>query len=56
MESSSFVILLVLLGSMATVVPVFMCLFFTAVAGFLLFTDLPLLMLAQTMFRSMDNF
>jgi len=56
METSSIVILLVLLGSMATVVPVFMCLFFTAVAGFLLFTDLPLLMLAQTMFRSMDNF
>ncbi len=56
METSSIVIMLVLLGSMATVVPVFMCLFFTAVAGFVLFTDLPVLMLAQTMFRSMDNF
>ena len=30
--------------------------FFTAIAGFLLFTDLPLLMLAQALFRSMDNF
>jgi C4-dicarboxylate transporter DctM subunit len=33
-----------------------MCLFFTAVLGFVLFTDLPLLLLAQTLFRSLDNF
>jgi C4-dicarboxylate transporter DctM subunit len=33
-----------------------MCLFFTAVLGFLFFTDLPILLLAQTIFRSMDNF
>jgi C4-dicarboxylate transporter DctM subunit len=33
-----------------------MCLFFTAVLGFIFFTDLPLLLLAQTLFRSMDNF
>ena len=56
MESSHVIILLILLGCMATYIPVFMCLFFTAVLGFLLFTDLPLMLLAQTLFRSMDNF
>ena len=56
MESSDVIILLILLGCMATYVPVFMCLFFTAVLGFIIFTDLPLLLLAQTLFRSMDNF
>ncbi len=56
MELSHLVILLILLGCMATMVPVFMCLFFTAVIGFLLYTDLPLLLLAQTIFRSMDKF
>ena len=48
--------MLILLGCMAAMVPVFMCLFFTAVLGFLLFTDLPILLLAQSIFRSMDNF
>ncbi|MDD3471390.1 MAG: TRAP transporter large permease [Syntrophaceae bacterium] len=56
MESSHVIILLILLGCMATYIPVFMCLFFTAVLGFLLFTELPLLLLTQTLFRSMDNF
>ena len=56
MESSYLIITLVLLGCMAATVPVFMCLFFTAVVGFLLYTDLPMLVLAQTLFRSMDNF
>jgi len=56
MESSHIIILLILLGCMAAYIPVFMCLFFTAVLGFLLFTDLPLLLLAQTIFRSMDKF
>ncbi|MBN2123196.1 MAG: TRAP transporter large permease [Deltaproteobacteria bacterium] len=56
METSHFIILLILLGSMAALVPVFMCLFFTAVLGFMLYTDLPLLLLAQSLFRSMDNF
>ena len=56
METSHFIILLILLGCMASYIPVFMCLFFTAVLGFLFFTDLPLLLLAQTVFRSMDNF
>ena len=50
------VVLLVLLGCMAATVPVFMALFFTAVVGFLVFADMPMMMLAQTLFRSMDNF
>jgi len=48
--------MLILLGCMAAMVPVFMCLFFTATLGFLLFTDIPILLLAQTIFRSMDKF
>jgi len=56
MQIQYIVIILVMLGAMAATVPVFMSLFFTAVVGFAFFTDLPLLMLAQTLFRSMDNF
>jgi C4-dicarboxylate transporter DctM subunit len=56
MELSHLIIMLILLGCMAAQVPVFMCLFFTSVLGFLLFTDLPVLLLAQSLFRSMDNF
>ncbi|MDF1589940.1 MAG: TRAP transporter large permease [Desulfobacterales bacterium] len=56
METSHIIIMLILLGCMASYIPVFMCLFFTAVLGFILFTDLPLLLLAQSIFRSMDNF
>lgn len=56
MVSSDLILLLILLGSMAAYIPVFMCLFFTSVLGFLLFTKYPLLLLAQTLFRSMDNF
>ena len=56
MQFSDVILLLILLGCMATYIPVFMCLFFTAVLGFLLFTDIPLLLLFQTIFRSMDNF
>jgi tripartite ATP-independent transporter DctM subunit len=56
MESSHIIIILLLLGGLAAYVPVFMALFFTAVLGFLFFTDLPLQLLVQTLFRSMDNF
>jgi tripartite ATP-independent transporter DctM subunit len=56
METSDIIILSILLGCMSTYIPVFMCLFFTAALGFVIFTDLPLLLLAQTLFRSMDNF
>ena len=56
MEYSHLIILLMLLGSMAAFVPVFMCLFFTAALSFIFFTDLPLLLFAQTLFRSLDQF
>ena len=56
MQFNDVILLLILLGGMATYIPVFMCLFFTAVLGFLFFTDIPLLLLFQTIFRSMDNF
>ncbi len=56
MHNSDIIILLILLGCMATYIPVFMCLFFTAVLGFLFFTDFPLLLLAQSLFRALDNF
>ncbi len=56
MELSHVIILLMLLGMMAAYVPVFMCLFFTAVVSFLLFTDMPILLLVQSLFRSLDNF
>lgn len=56
METSHIVILLILIGCMAAYIPVFMCLFFTAVLGFLFFTELPLMLLVQTLLRSLDNF
>jgi len=56
MELNHIIVLLILLGCMATYIPVFMCLFFTAVLSFLLFTDLPLLLLAQSLLRSLDKF
>lgn len=56
MVSSDLILLLILVGSLATYIPVFLCLFFTSVLGFLLFTNYPLLLLTQTLFRSMDNF
>lgn len=56
MEPQYLLILVVLLGAMALTVPVYLCLFFTALAGFALFTDIPLIFLVQTLFRSMDNF
>ena len=56
METSTIIILLILIGGLATTVPVFMALFFTGVLGFVFFTDLPMMLLAQTLFRSMDKF
>ncbi len=56
MEPQYLLILVVLLGAMALTVPVYLCLFFTALAGFALFSDIPLIFLVQTLFRSMDNF
>jgi len=56
MELNHIIVLLILLGCMATYIPVFMCLYFTAVIGFLVFTDIPLLLLAQSLLRSLDKF
>jgi len=56
MELNHLVMLLILLGCMASTIPVFMCLFFTSVICFLLYTTLPLDILVQSMFRAMDNF
>ena len=56
MDSSYIIIVLCLLGCLGATIPVFMSLFFTSILGFVYFTDMPILMLAQTLFRSMDNF
>ncbi|NOX35353.1 MAG: TRAP transporter large permease [Deltaproteobacteria bacterium] len=56
MQISDLIILLILLGCMTTYIPVFLCLFFTAAFGFVVFLDMPLALLAQTLFRSLDNF
>jgi C4-dicarboxylate transporter DctM subunit len=56
MLTTDIVVLLILLGCMATYIPVFMCLFFTAVLGFMLFTPMPAQIAVQTLFRSLDNF
>jgi C4-dicarboxylate transporter DctM subunit len=47
--------MLVLLGCMAATVPVFLCLFFTSVVGFLL-TERSLMTLADALFLSMNKF
>jgi len=56
MQISDLIILCILLGCMATYVPVFLCLFFTTAIGFMYFANMPLILLSQTLFRSLDNF
>lgn len=56
MQVSDLIIFLILLGCMATYLPVFMCLFFTSFLGFILFTSMPVQLVTQTLFRSLDNF
>jgi len=56
MQISDLIILCILLGCMTTYIPVFLCLFFTAAFGFVVFLDMPLALLAQTLFRSLDKF
>jgi len=56
MQITDLIILCILLGCMTTYVPVFLCLFFTATIGFVWFLDMPLALLAQTLFRSLDKF
>jgi len=55
MDTNYLIIALILIGCMACYIPVFMCLFFTAVAGFII-TDKPILFLFDTFFLSMDKF
>ena len=55
MDWINLVILLVLLGCMAATVPVFLCLFFTSVVGFVL-TDRALMTLIDAIFLSMNKF
>lgn len=56
MQISDIIILCILLGFMATYVPVFLCLFFTAAIGFVAYLNMPLDVLTQTLFRSLDKF
>jgi len=56
MQMSDLIILCILLGFMTSYVPVFLSLFFTASIGFVFFLDIPLALLAQTLFRSLDKF
>jgi C4-dicarboxylate transporter DctM subunit len=56
METNQVIILLILLGALAAYIPVALCLFMTAAIGVLLFTDLPMILLVQGLFRSMDKF
>ena len=56
MQINDLIILCILLGCMTTYVPVFLCLFFTTAIGFMYFANMPLILLAQTLFRSLDNF
>jgi C4-dicarboxylate transporter DctM subunit len=60
MQSADLTILLILLGCMATYVPVYLCLFFTSVLGLLFFSimqpEQSILFLTQAFFLSMDNF
>ncbi|NIA19240.1 MAG: TRAP transporter large permease subunit [Xanthomonadaceae bacterium] len=56
METSYIIIVLCLIGCLAATIPVFMSLFFTSIVGFYFFSGMPVMMMAQTLFRSMDNF
>ncbi len=56
MQTSDLIILCILLGCMFTYVPVFLCLFFTSAIGLFFFLNMPLDLLIQTLFRSLDNF
>ena len=56
MGINDLIILLILIGGMSTYIPVFLCLFLTAVSGFALFTGTPVLVLFQKLLSSLDNF
>ncbi len=56
MLTSDTIILAVLLGCLISYVPVFLSLFIASTVGFLFFLNMPLGMMVQTLFRSVDNF
>ena len=56
MELSYLIIIALLLGCMASTVPVFLCLFFTGFVGIWLFTPADPMMIASTFYLSMDKF
>ena len=56
MESSYFLILAVLLGCLATTVPVFMALFFTGTVGLVYLIGIDPQIVIEVLYRSMDKF
>ncbi len=56
METSDFVIMAILLVSLTTYVPVFLSLFIASAVGFMFYLNMPLALMAQTLFRSLDSF
>jgi C4-dicarboxylate transporter DctM subunit len=56
MQTSDFVIMAVLMGCLATYIPVFLSLFIASAVGFMFYLNMPLALMAQTLFRSLDNF
>lgn len=56
MELSYLIIVAVLLGCMASTVPVFLCLFFTGFVGIWLFSPADPMMIASSFYLSMDKF
>ncbi len=46
----------VLMGCLATYIPVFLSLFIASAVGFMFYLNMPLALMAQTLFRSLDNF
>jgi C4-dicarboxylate transporter DctM subunit len=56
METTDFIIMAILLGCLTTYVPVFLSLFIASAVGFMFFLNMPLELMSQTLFRSLDNF
>ena len=56
MDSSSLLILAVLLGCMATTIPVFMALFFTGLVGLVYVVGIDAQIVIEVLYRSMDKF
>ncbi len=62
MDNTIYYVLLILLGALASTIPVYMCLFFTGVIGMAFFAmttmpfDTQAMLLVQAFYRSMDKF